>query len=348
MRNKIFHILIVILVVISGFGTTFALADNTKTVTDMTGRVVTVPSEISTVLCNWLPAMMVVYMVAPDKLGAWNSMPGAGYFPDKYANLPVIGRVSDETLQSMKPDVVIIGSAIGIGGEVKRSTIDDEQKKLDPIPVVAISETSNILNESMFVQPVQYVGKFLGEEKQAEDMVAFYKKVVSQVKEGAAKIPEDKKVKVYYAEGAKGVQTDPKGSNHAALIDIAGGINVADFAIPTGQGMTEVSMEQIISWNPDVILASDPQFYASVKSDPTWQGINAVKNGRVYFIPSTAYSWFDRPTGMNQIIGIPWTAKTLYPEYFKDMDLESLVKEYHKIFYHISLDDDQIKKILNP
>lgn len=343
-----FQILLLILIVAAGLGTTFVYADNTKTVTDMTGRVVTVPSEINTVLCNWLPAMMVVYMVAPDKLGAWNSIPGAGYFPEKYANLPVIGRVSDETLQSMKPDVVVMGTAIGIGGEVKRSTIDDAQKKLDPLPVVAISETSNILNESMFVQPVQYMGKFLGEEKQADDMVSFYKKVMRQVKDDAVNIPEDKKVKVYYAEGAKGVQTDPKGSHHAALIDIAGGINVADFPVPAGQGMNEVSMEQIISWNPDVILASDPQFYASVKSDQTWQGINAVKNGRVYFIPSTVYSWFDRPTGMNQIIGIPWTAKTLYPEYYKDVDLESLVKEFHQIFYHVTLDDDQVKKILNP
>lgn len=348
MENKWFHALLIVLLVIAGLGSVFVNAEDTQTITDMTGRTVTVPSEINTVLCNWLPSMMLVYMIAPDRLGAWNSLPGKGYFPEKYANLPVIGRVSDETLLSMKPDVVVFGGALGIGGEAVRSVIDDEQKKLIPLPVVAVTDTMDVMNDTTFTQPIQFVGKFLGEENQANEMIAYYKKVLSAVKGPVASIPKDKRVRVYYAEGSKGVQTDPAGSEHSALIDLCGGINVADFPVPSGQGSAEVSMEQIISWNPDVILAFDPQFYASVKTDPVWQGITAVKTGRVYLIPTTAYNWFDRPLGLNQIMGIPWTAKRLYPEYFKDMDLEGLVKEYHKIFLHISLSDDQIRKILNP
>jgi iron complex transport system substrate-binding protein len=113
-------------------------------------------------------------------------------------------------------------------------------------------------------------------------------------------------------------------------------------------GMTEVSMEQVIRWDPEVILAGDPQFYATVRTDPLWQEITAVKTGRVYLIPRTAFCWFDRPPGINRIVGIPWTARTLYPDLFQDMDLVSLVREYHEIFLHVSLSDDQIHQILNP
>ena len=106
-------------------------------------------------------------------------------------------------------------------------------------------------------------------------------------------------------------------------------------------------MEQVIAWDPDVILVENPGFYAAVGTDPVWQEITAVKTGRVYLTPRTAFCWFDRPPGINRIIGIPWTAKTLYPDLFRDMDLESLVREYHEIFLHVSLSDDQIHQILN-
>ena len=107
-------------------------------------------------------------------------------------------------------------------------------------------------------------------------------------------------------------------------------------------------MEQVIRWDPEVILAAEPDFYATVRADPLWQDITAVKTGRVYLIPRTAFCWFDRPPGINRIIGIPWTAKVLYPDLFTDMDLEGLVQEYHDLFIHVSLSDDQIHRILNP
>jgi iron complex transport system substrate-binding protein len=113
-------------------------------------------------------------------------------------------------------------------------------------------------------------------------------------------------------------------------------------------GMTEVSMEQIISWDPEIILVAEPAFYATVRTDPLWQDITAVKTGRIYLIPRTAFCWFDRPPGINRIIGIPWTAKIFYPEIFSGMDLESLIREYHDLFIHVSLSDDQIHQILNP
>ena len=131
------------------------------------------------------------------------------------------------------------------------------------------------------------------------------------------------------------------------MIDIAGGDNVAD---PSSQGNTstgvQVSIEQVIKWNPDVIITTEPDFYAKVYSDPNWGQINAVKNKEVYLSPQSPFKWFGRPVGANMIIGVPWTAKVIYPDEFKDLDMLSTTKEFYSNFYHFDLSDAQAKEIL--
>jgi len=321
----------------------------TRTITDMVGRTVVVPSEIETVLCTSPPSTMLVYMVAPDRLAGWNFLPETEYIPEEYAVLPVVGgwfgkeTGNYETFISMHPDIVIEGFTTD--GGAARATVAERQEKMGSIPVVAVEDTTNATGYS---EPIRFMGDLLGEEEQAEAMIAFYEGVLAMVTERVASIPDDERVRVYYAEGPKGLATDPTGSQHSELIELCGGRNIADCALTPGIGMTEVSMEQIISWDPDVILAGDPGFYATVRTDPLWQDITAVKTGRVYLIPRTAFCWFDRPPGINRIIGIPWTAKVLYPDLFSDMDLEPLVREYHDLFIHVSLTDDQIREILSP
>ena len=46
------------------------------------------------------------------------------------------------------------------------------------------------------------------------------------------------------------------------------------------------------------------------------------------------------------IIGLPWTAKVIYPEDYKDIDLVSVTKEFYNDFYHYDLSDEQAKQIL--
>jgi iron complex transport system substrate-binding protein len=325
-----------------------APAEN-RTITDMAGRTVVVPSEIKSILCTSPPSTMLVYMVAPDRLAGWNFPPEKGYTPERYMALPVVGgwfgkeTGNYENFISMHPDIVVEGYTTDGGAAL--ASVTERQQKMGSIPVVAVEDT---VNATGYSAPIRFMGELLGEEKQAEAMIAFYEGVLGTVTERVASIPDGERVGVYYAEGPKGLTTDPSGSSHADLIDLCGGRNVAECPITPGIGMTEVSMEQIILWDPDVILAADPGFYATVRTDPLWQEITAVKTGRVYLIPRTAFFWFDRPPGINRIIGIPWTAKVLYPDLFSDMDLESLVREYHETFIHVSLSDDQIRDLLNP
>jgi iron complex transport system substrate-binding protein len=320
------------------------------TITDMAGREVTVPAEIRSVLCTSPPSTMLVYMIAPERLLGWNSVPTEEckpYIPEPYASLPEVGgwfgkqTGNYETFISMNPDIVLEG--FNIGGSVTE-TINERQQKMGVIPVVGVEDT---VNSSGYAAPIRFAGELFGEEERAASMIDFYEDVLFTVTREVATIPEDERVRVYYAEGPAGLQTDPTGSQHSELITLCGGYNVADCAITPGYGRTEVSMEQVISWNPEVILVGDPAFYQSIENDPLWQEITAVKTHRVYMIPTTAFCWFDRPPGINRIIGIPWTAKTLYPDRFEDMDLNALVREFHELYFHITLTDDQIGQILD-
>ena len=62
--------------------------------------------------------------------------------------------------------------------------------------------------------------------------------------------------------------------------------------------------------------------------------------------PQSPFKWFDRPPGANIIIGIPWTAKVIYPDKYSDIDLKSEVKMFYKEFYHYDLSDEDVVNIL--
>ena len=100
------------------------------------------------------------------------------------------------------------------------------------------------------------LGKALGEEKE-EELTKYCKETMEDVEKKASLIEE--KVSVYYAEGPKGLETEPSGSWHAELIDIVGGVNVAEVAIKGDKGKSEVSIEQLLKWNPDIIISWDDE-----------------------------------------------------------------------------------------
>ncbi|MFH0967159.1 MAG: ABC transporter substrate-binding protein [Methanobacteriota archaeon] len=313
----------------------------------MDGRTVTVPAEIHKILGTSPPTTEAVYMLDPDVLVGLNfAFNNSKYVPAKYVNLPNVGgqqmgtSLNYETFLSMNPDIVLYGSSPGTNVS---STIDDIQTKLNPIPVVGTEDSTNAKN---YEPEITFLGDLLDKKDKAAELNAFYDTVYQTVTSKVASIPDEKKVRVYYAEGPDGLKTDPEVSDHAQLIAICGGKNVADVKEKGGGGMTPVSMEQIVSWNPELILAGDSKFYQSVLTDPNWKDITAVKDKQVFLIPNQPFGWIDRPPGVNRIIGIPWLAKVLYPDLFADMDLSALIKEFYSKFYHYDLTGDEVNDII--
>ena len=325
------------------------------TITDMADRSLTVPSPINKVLTTSPTLTVIVYMVAPEKLLAFNYQTTSeeqSLMPDAYKNLPSVGgwygsqTGSYEQFVAMNPEAIldsVTTSESGSADSATLATLKARQQQFGSIPDVGVEDTSNL---TTFNPSIEFIGKLLGEEDKAKKLADFNTNVQKEVNEVVSKIPEGEKVTVYYARSANGLQTAPAGSTHAQTIDLCGGKNVAAVQGNGGMGMVSVSMEQVLSWNPDVIITTDPTFYANIYKNSSWSGITAVKNKRVYLSPQAPFKWFDQPTGANKIIGIPWTAKVLYPDKFKNLSLISDVKEFYSEFYHYDLSDDQVKNIL--
>ncbi len=320
-------------------------------ITDMLGRQLTVPGNISSVVATSPPSTILVYMLAPEKLAGWNfknnlTQPFMG---ENYANLPEIGgwfgkqTGNYETIINMNPDIVIEGYTTD--GEINEA-IERRQESFGSIPVVAVDDSIIFVTQSD--PTIEYMGKLLDCEDQAEKLIEFRSSILNEINSTVKDIPEDEKVRVYYAEGPTGLMTDPSGSQHSQVIDICGGINVADCPLTPGNGMTQVSIEQVMTWNPEVIITSNPQFYSTVYSDPLWSSVDAVQNKRVYLAPQNPFCWIDRPQGPHLIIGTAWTAKTLYPDLFTDMDLPQLTREFYSEFFHYELTDEELNTLLNP
>ncbi len=313
----------------------------------MDGRQVTVPDPINSALGTAPPVTVMTYIIAPEKLIGFNSAYNTSkYLPEKYKNLPNAGgtqgqsKLNAESFFSYNPDVIINGV---VESPFTSTSTDEIQSQLIPIPVVAVGDVTDISN---FAPGMRFLGELYGNPEKAEEFVTFYEDIYNEVNDKTASIPESERKRVYYAEGQEGLKTDPAVSLHAQPLNVAHGTNVADIEWTTMVGNTPVSIEQIMKWNPDVIIATDKQFYSEVYSDPNWADIKAVKDKQVYLVPKDPFSWYDRSPGVNIVMGIPWTAKILYPDLFADMDLKALTREFYSKFYYYDLSDNEAEDLL--
>jgi iron complex transport system substrate-binding protein len=316
---------------------------NQTQITDMLGRNVHVPFNVSRVASLSNSVTVQTYMLAPDKLIGWDSNRTAEqntYMPTNYQNLPVMGGgkkdANYETFISMNPDLVFVGHGTTL------DDVNDMQQKLGTVPLLDVEGDNNLTDID---SSINFIGKAIGEQNKANQLISFHQKVLSEITSRTTNIPENEKKRVYYARDGTGLMTNPSGSAHTQLIEMCGGINVAQ--VPITKGSVGVSMEQVLKWNPDVIIASDRTFYQNIYSDPLWQNVKAVQDKQVYLVPSSPFNWFENPPGANTILGIPWTAKVLYPEKFNDMDLKNITKEFYSNFYHYNLTDDEVNTIIS-
>jgi len=328
----------------SGYCESTAQNDLYRTITDMAGRKVMIPKTISKVLSTSPPPTTFIYMLAPEKLGAWLSSPSNKYIPTAYRDMPVFkwGKesINYEAYIAAHPDIIFVGSETG----TDLSKIDLTQEKLGKIPVVCVDNTRNATG---YAETIRFIGNVLGVPDRAEVLIAYYQNVLNEVQTKVAAIPEKKRVRVYYAEGDNGLSTDPSGSTHSQLIDVCGGINVANCVINSGSGMTQVTIESVLMWKPDMIITTSQEFATQAYNDETWKKIPAVQNHRIYLTPSQPFNWFDRPPGINRIVGIPWTAHLLYPDIFPEDWFKKKAKEFYSIFYHYELSDEDLRSLLN-
>ena len=322
----------------------------TREITDMAGRKVTVPAaeNIESVFSTGPVAAIFLYMVAPDKLLGWNyelNDVEKSIILEKYQDLPNFGMgdaVNYEAVIAANPTIAINSGKIN---DAMVSDCDALSESLG-IPVVAVD---NELNNS--AEAFRFMGELLGVEDHAEELAQYAEQVFTDIN-ALSDIPEEKKVSVYFGNGEDSLETAPRGSQHAQILDAINAVNVADLELGDGSRV-QISAEQLLAWDPDVIVVNgEPKADKSgnsaaedILSNPDYASLKAVQDQKVYGTPNAPFSWVDRPAGPNRLIGMRWFSALIYPEYIK-CDINEEIHKFFDLFYHVDLSDEQLENVL--
>lgn len=322
----------------------------TREITDMAGRKVTVPTaeNIESVFSAGPVAAIFLYMVVPDKLLGWNyelNDVEKSIILDKYQDLPNFGMgdaVNYESVIAANPTIAINSGKIN---DAMVSDCDALSESLG-IPVVAVD---NELNNS--AEAFRFMGELLGVEDHAEELAQYAEQVFTDINV-LSDIPEEKKVSVYFGNGEDSLETAPRGSQHAQILDAINAVNVADLELGDGSRV-QISAEQLLAWDPDVIVVNgEPKADKSgssaaedILSNPDYASLKAVQDQKVYGTPNAPFSWVDRPAGPNRLIGMRWFSALIYPEYIK-CDINEEIHKFFDLFYHVDLSDEQLENVL--
>jgi len=315
----------------------------TRVFTDSLGREVTVPAEIDRVALSGPMAQIVLFALCPDKLAGianeWD--PGAElYLAEKYLTLPVLGQLYGGRGELNLETLLNSGAQVVIDiGQPKDGTAEDLDalQEQTGLPFIHISAYTGTMDEAY-----RLLGDLLGMETEAEALAEYCSRVYAQA---VALSQAVEKTPLLYVTGATGQNVIARGAYHAEIIDLLSD-NAAVVDSPSSKGTgNEVSMEQILLWDPEVILFSPESCYDTVASDPAWQEVSAIQTGRYYEVPFGPHNWMGFPPSVQRYPGMLWLGKLLYPE-AADYDLYEAVAEHYKLFYHCELTRDQFDALM--
>ncbi|MDR3161143.1 MAG: ABC transporter substrate-binding protein [Spirochaetaceae bacterium] len=326
-----------------------------RVVTDMAGRRVEIPREIRAVYSTGEPGVVALYTLCPEKLAGWCDKPmgrSVAYIEPAFMDLPELGLMQGNNNTANREEIIARGTDLillmGDSDESAANTAATIQATMG-IPVLIADYRLEKLPAAY-----RFLGEMLGVQARAEELAAYCEAALKTASENAARVPADKRVRFYYAQGGRGLQTAPAGSSHTEVVECAGGINVVNLT-GNAEGRQSVNMEQILAWNPQVILLSNKTGDAGnpgVRNAPSlaegqqmWNMVEAVKTGRVYSTPNMPYNWLDMPPSANRAIGLLWIGNLFYPEYVT-LDIREEVRRYYALFYRKELSPGQLDALL--
>ena len=320
-------------------------AESARSITDMKGVKVSVPEKVEKIAALWNANNEIILALGGmDKVVATTDLIKTNKWFEhvypKLKNLPAALNGKDlqiEELVKLAPDVIVVSS----------KNYQDELIKNGFSAVNLIFRDYPDMEKSIYA-----TAEVIGTDdarKKAEKLANKIHDNSEFVTARTKNIPDAKRPKVLHLlGGANLLKIDGTNTIQNTWIKLGGGVN----AIQTEGSMIEVSAEEIINANPDIIIVggndTDTQI-KKIKEHPAFSGSNAVKNGKVYGNPKGVFSW-DR-YGAENVLQILWAAKTIQPDLFKDVDMKAKTKEFYKEFLNHDLSDKEygyILKGLNP
>lgn len=243
------------------------------TVTDMTGREIVLDQ----------PASRVIALSAADcenlyAIGAGDLLVGRGEYcnyPEEVLELPAVQsgeNMNLEEILALEPDVLLM-STMGQTKEQVQALEDNGVK-------VVVSDAADI--EGVYAS-LAVLGQLTGHEEEAAAVEDGMKAVFEELREKAEAAGETKTVYFEVSPLEYGLWTAGEGTFMNEIAEMVGLKNV--FADVTG--WAEVSQEQVLEANPDIIVTiamyfgEGPTPEEEIAGREGWDQVTAVQNGAI-------------------------------------------------------------------
>lgn len=206
------------------------------------------------------------------------------------------------------------------------------------IPAIVVNPESH----QQMVEMVELIASLTGAEDTAGKLVARYDEVLAKVESATAHLADSDRPVVYMCNPGTYMGTAPKDMYQASVIRSAGGVNAGDNL--DGDSWVDVSYEQILAMNPDVIIIptnnmanGQPDFSAAdVMADAQLADVTAVKSGAVYNMPAGLEAW-DSPVPSG-VLGMLWMLSTLHPDLYSMEEFADYAADFYRTFYSFEMD----------
>lgn len=312
--------------------------------TDCAGRTVELPREKERIACLYAyTGHVAVLLQCEENIVAvvdglkrdslmQMKIPGLNELAAPYNS----GAINVEELAAASPDLIFL----------RASNLQDEGEleKLDGLAIPYIVVEYVTMEDQK--ESIRIMGQALDREDEAEAYLSYYDETIAMVRERLATLPEEEKKTVYHSVNEV-VRTDMPDTLSYQVLDAAGCVNAvaSDTELRIDGEKGYVTVEQIYLWDPDLILANEPDALEYFLTDAKFSGLRAVREGAVYQLPVGLSRWA-HPGSLESPLAVLYIASTLYPDYFSDIDMAEEIRDFYDTYFHISLTDEEISMIL--
>lgn len=290
---------------------------NTVTIPRPVRRIASMRSGITEIICALGCKDRIIAVEEMVKGGSAYGDFISGIYPDlKDCACPLIGHdINVEEMLRLGPDLVLHGGF----GRIRQADVLRKQVPHMPL-VIAHFETIED-----YPQDIRIVARCVQAEDRAEKLIDFLQSKLAFVAQRVKDIPASRKVRVFYGGHDIYHAYGGKTFEHCQIV-AAGGVNVAEKLMGWSP---EVSPEQLLSWDPQVIVLLQGNRVNKVLQDTKLSGLSAVRNRRVYSLPESGWDY----SSPRALFCIEWLASKLYPERFSDIDIQEQANDfYQKVF----------------
>ena len=310
----------------------------TRTVTDMAGREVEIPAQVESIATFGSVGVLNAFVECMGKGDLIvNEMPANFTKNDQWAMQYQFAPQIAEGPVLETADGIDMEATMQLDPDLCITMMEDMAQQLEERGLTVIVLQWGDVEDVKTA--VSLMGEALGAEERADDYIAYFDDMVAKAAERTANLSDDERRTVLY--GSVTTLTNPHIISEW-WIEAAGGISVT--AEAHQKNSLEYTMEQLLSWQPEVILSSSTDLQA-IYDDANFASLPAVQNREIYAVPTVAHVWGNRT--VEQPLTVMWTMNKLYRDLYSVEELAEDIAYFYSHFFEYDMSDEEIDAIIN-